>query len=518
MALIRANYKAILFFIFFSSILWIAFAPLQLGGQVSYIIINGNSMEPDIQLGDLVVTRKSTGYEIDQRVAYINPKVGYVFHRIVGREGEEFVLQGDNNDWLDTHHPERSEILGSYWFKIPRGGIYIRKLREPAMFAGLVIGMFLIVLTFSGIDPQSGEKKRKQRRHKMDKKNPGWIIGLRQELLSICGILIIIALILGGIAYSRPATREIKSKIVYVQEGELNYSSEEQALIYNSAKIKTGDPVYTNLMCEVQFVFNYGFSSMDLSEEERSELTGEYQIDVRLSDVDGWNRSYQMVPVTKFAGDQFQSELDIDICNMQTIFLDKETKTGVEIRAYDLTILPSVSISGSVQRVSFRDSFEPSIHFQIDRSLLRFPEEGRYLNMNKDGIISVKRITENIISIFGRFFPISQVKNFAAILLGTALLASIYPAQSLLREIRRSDSSRIHALHQSLLIDVEPGSLAVKGTTVIEVDQFADLLKLAERYGAMIFHETGKDFHRYSIQDDQTLFQYTLEEKPEQKD
>ena len=475
-------------------------------------------MEPDIQLGDLVVTRQSVSYEIGQRVAYTNPKVGHVFHRIIDREGVNYILQGDNNDWLDTHQPESSEILGKYWFKIPGGGLYIRRMREPYIFTGFVIVIFLVILSFTGIDPEGSEPKRKKRRNKMDRKTPGLVIGLRQEILLICGILIILAMVLGGIAYSRPQTREIKSNIIYSQQGELNYSSEEKALIYNSAKIQTGDPVYTNLICQVHFIFDYWFSSMDLTDEERNGLSGEYQIDVMLSDVDGWNRSYHMVPSTSFSGHHFKSELDIDICDMQTIFLDKELKTGVEIRSYDLAILPSVTIHGTIQGISFEDSFEPSIHFQIDRSLMRFPEEGRYLNLNKEESISVKRITGNVVSIFGRFFPIDQVKNTAAILLGIALMASIYPAQSLLREINRSNSSRINIIHQSLLIDIKLGSLSKKGITVIEVDHFNDLVKMAERYGAMIYHETGKDFHRYSIQDEQTLFQFTLEEKPDTKE
>ena len=36
---------------------WIIFAPMQFGGQVAYVIVNGNSMEPLYQPGDLVIVR-----------------------------------------------------------------------------------------------------------------------------------------------------------------------------------------------------------------------------------------------------------------------------------------------------------------------------------------------------------------------------------------------------------------------------------------------------------------------------
>jgi signal peptidase I len=40
-------------------LVWIFFAPVQIGGQAFYVIINGNSMEPNFHWGDLVVLKTS---------------------------------------------------------------------------------------------------------------------------------------------------------------------------------------------------------------------------------------------------------------------------------------------------------------------------------------------------------------------------------------------------------------------------------------------------------------------------
>ena len=37
--------------------IWIAFAPIQMGGSLAYVIVNGNSMEPNFHIGDLVIVR-----------------------------------------------------------------------------------------------------------------------------------------------------------------------------------------------------------------------------------------------------------------------------------------------------------------------------------------------------------------------------------------------------------------------------------------------------------------------------
>jgi len=62
-----------------------------------------------------------------------------------------------------------------------------------------------------------------------------------------------------------------------------------------------------------------------------------------------------------------------------------------------------------------------------------------------------------------------------------------------------------------MLVEVEEGSLPSRGFTKIEVDSIQELARMAERYGAMILHEAGEKFNRYTVQDEKTFFQYTLE-------
>ena len=51
----RAVLNGFLLF-FLAAGIWILLAPTQLGGQVSYVIIDGNSMEPGFYFGDLGVS------------------------------------------------------------------------------------------------------------------------------------------------------------------------------------------------------------------------------------------------------------------------------------------------------------------------------------------------------------------------------------------------------------------------------------------------------------------------------
>ena len=127
---------------------WILFAPPQLGGQASMVIVDGNSMQPSYHQGDLIIIRSADYYQIGDIVAYKHLQMGkYVIHRIIAEELNRFVLQGDNNTWTDGFKPSQAEIIGKHWIRIPKIGILITWLRKPiyfAFFASLLGGMLMI--------------------------------------------------------------------------------------------------------------------------------------------------------------------------------------------------------------------------------------------------------------------------------------------------------------------------------------------------------------------------------------
>jgi len=66
---------------------WVGFAPMQVGGQTAFVIVNGNSMEPNFHLGDLIIIRPEPYYSIGDQVVYQNSDLGgSVFHRIIDLE------------------------------------------------------------------------------------------------------------------------------------------------------------------------------------------------------------------------------------------------------------------------------------------------------------------------------------------------------------------------------------------------------------------------------------------------
>ncbi len=121
--------------------------PTPLGGAVSYVQVNGQSMEPTMHKGDVTLLRRQSSYGPGDIVAYRIPKgeVGYgadVIHRIVGGDARHgFVTRGDNNDTNDPWHPHPDDIVGKRWFLLPRAGAVFGLVHSKlalAIFAGLM--------------------------------------------------------------------------------------------------------------------------------------------------------------------------------------------------------------------------------------------------------------------------------------------------------------------------------------------------------------------------------------------
>ncbi|MFN0094660.1 MAG: signal peptidase I [Dehalococcoidia bacterium] len=117
--------------------------PRQLGGSTSFVIVSGNSMEPHLSAGDLVIVREQPAYAVGTVAVYEHPDIGQVVHRIIDREPLGFVFKGDNNGFVDGVHLDEEAIRGAEWAVVPGAGRWLRLLQQPAV-AGLVVGFALV--------------------------------------------------------------------------------------------------------------------------------------------------------------------------------------------------------------------------------------------------------------------------------------------------------------------------------------------------------------------------------------
>lgn len=125
----------------------LAIVLLTLTGSMAWVVTTGVSMEPGIEAGDVAVVRPAGDYRVGDVIAYRNPDLGQVvLHRIVDRVDGRLVTQGDNNGWIDSHHPTEDQVLGRLSAHLPMLGRVLELLFRPAVAAGVVfIGTVLFL-------------------------------------------------------------------------------------------------------------------------------------------------------------------------------------------------------------------------------------------------------------------------------------------------------------------------------------------------------------------------------------
>jgi len=126
---------------------------------MSYVIVQGHSMEPTFHDGDLVLAKSSAGYKRGDIIAF---RVGgefndpaMVIHRIVGGNGSKgFVTKGDNRPRTDPWNPKTSNVVGRAVFHIPYAGSIANDIRQP----------WALAMLGAGVVVADGTRRRRRRR------------------------------------------------------------------------------------------------------------------------------------------------------------------------------------------------------------------------------------------------------------------------------------------------------------------------------------------------------------------
>lgn len=486
-----------------AGIIWAACAPLQVGGRASYVIISGVSMEPRFHYGDLVIVQQASVYRVGDIVAYRNADIkGNVFHRIVGQELDRFIMQGDNNAWLDSYQPAPDEIIGKLWVHLPGVGKAIRWVRVPLNMAFTVgiLGGVVMASTILDTPERKGNKKGK-------KQTGGAGSSFVEAALFGLGFLLLASLALGIYAFTHPVITDA-DPLYYEHTGTFSYSAVGTPGVYDTRTIQTGEPIFPALTCSLDLQFAYLFSSQQLHLSG-----GTYQVVARVSEEQSnWGRTLPILEQTEFTGDAFTADFTLDLCQVVSLVETMEETTDFHPGTYTLTILPTVTTAGTFSEEAFQSSFEPGLSFRFDKlhfSLEDFDPAADPLNPILKGMLADPNPVPNLLSLFGLKFKDLTLRLMA--LLGFILAAiGIVLLLSHISNAARSDPrSYINMKYGGMLVNVtgkDPG-LSSHPLQVASIDELA---KLAERNNVMILHEQKSADHFYYVNCDGKTYRYDL--------
>lgn len=516
--------------------LWFLFAPSQVGGWVSYVIVNGNSMEPGFHRGDLVITREepSGGYEVGDVVAYLQPEIGPVIHRIVDRKDERFILKGDNNAWLDFYQPSEAEMIGAAWVHVPYAGKLLGAMHSPVGILALSLTMGVIaMMSFStenatkrsgrnplrGIRPAGGGPSGGP---------PGRTVKDLEGLASLFGAVLLASLFLGFLAFSRPASVPVSGDAGFRNTGEFGYTANVPTEIYATGRIGSGEPVFRRVTDRIEIQFDYRLSSPLPTDG----VSGTYRLDAEVSDVNGWSRTFALRPETPFTGGEFTASGILDLAEIQEVTGTLERETGVSTDRFAVSVVPKVTLGGELGGQPVEDGFSPSLDFWLDDTQLQLqtpaaegaadasasldsdePAENP-LSPSEDGSAAGAATEGNTLSVFGFEFGVVPARILALLGVFASAAGLLLSGLPTLKARRSADEpTRIGARHGDTLVCVSVGP-ASDGTVPVPLDTFEDLMKVAEMAGQKILHHREGRLNDYYVLDSERVYRYQTVSSP----
>ncbi len=492
--------------------LWLTFAPVQFGGQASYIMIAGASMEPSLHYGDLVIAHEERTYEVGDVVTYRHPTIGPIIHRIIERTGDTYKFKGDNNDWVDSYEPASAELIGKSWIHIPGAANIILKLRSSVgiILLSFTIG-FIVLLTFSR-NSLLGEDRPKKKEELMVKERRRSLIfsGYMEGTLFALGAIGLGAIVLGVFAFTNPLTQLVPADIPYEHRGTFSYEAAGSPSVYDEGLVKTGDAVFHSLIQKFDLAFYY-----QLSTPEIKDIRGSYRMLLEVSEPNGWRRQIELSPGTEFEGESFSKAVKINLGYILTLVDRLKTSTDLQRQVFNVDIISEVEIQGTLGDQDFEDTFAPRLYFQLDEIQLYLAgssplEEGTNpVAPIQSGFLARQRQIPATLNILGLKPTVQTARWIAGVTLGVSLLgitAILYP---LLRASIQNPSEKIRIQFSEMLLDIR--TLPARASSEeIDVDRFEDLAKLAEKTGSMIFHHVETNQHTYLLQEGDITYRFLL--------
>lgn len=159
----------------------------QVAGISVFNIVSG-SMEPTININDLIVIKKCKESEIENEdiITYKKDNGTVVTHRVISKNKENgeivYVTKGDNNPVEDNGVVKYSQVHGKYLFKIKGIGGFVEKLQKNNGLISVAIAIIIFVILKNGRDKKKETRKIAREKYDIKKKREEYNIKNKKNM------------------------------------------------------------------------------------------------------------------------------------------------------------------------------------------------------------------------------------------------------------------------------------------------------------------------------------------------
>jgi signal peptidase len=486
---------------------WWLLAPSQLGGRTSYAIVIGNSMEPSLERGDLVVTRARPAYAKGDVVLYLDRPTGKRYlHRIVRVDGDRLVTKGDNNHYVDPTRPAVSDVRGELLLTLPGVGRALEWLVRPVNLAVLFfVATFLALAGGREVARRRTPYSVRPVRAEPAPRGAGLhLAGAARPLLG--GALAATALfgLLAAAAWRAPASLERTVSGAYAHEGRIAYTGRARpGPVYPDGLVRTGETAFTRLVPGLDVRFDYAFTA-----RTRSDVRGSIALDAVVSDGQGWSRTVPLAPPTAFAGEAAKVRGTLDLRRLTRLVGQVRDLTGATTSIYRVELAPSVEVTGYAGTTVVDEEFAPRLPLVFDGTSLRFDASaGELAELTAPSVRGTATRSEpGTIGVGPAGLPVERARTLGLLGLLVSLTVLGAAAWIVARGLTGPPRERIAVRFGGRIVSAR--AVIPQGRWVTEVGSIDELVRIADHYDRVVLHASEPDGDVYVVDDGVTVYRY----------
>jgi len=324
----------------------------------------------------------------------------------------------------------------------------------------------------------------------------------------VLGFVAFASLLLSIYSFTRPPTLKPKP-VEYVHMGTFFYAAPAPAGIYDSDKITSGEPIFTELTCSVDIGFIYVLAGSQITT-----VSGAMQVYARVSDEQsGWQRIIPLItPQVPFSGTSFESHATLDLCQIEALVDAMEQQTGFHSTYYRLDVISDISVAITTAEQELTDRFAPVLTFRFDKLHFFVAADDIQTDpfrSSQKGFVVGPVGEPYTLSLFGWKLAIESVRVFSLTLLLLSLVALLFLGLFVWDATRRSEHAMIQFKYRPILIDIFDRNVDTLSPAV-EVTSIEDLSKLADRHNTVILHTVRNQLHYYLVQNNGITYRYVV--------
>ncbi|MFP5224049.1 MAG: S24/S26 family peptidase [Actinomycetota bacterium] len=417
---------------------WLTLGPRTLGGGVDYVVVTrGTSMQPTLEVGDLVVTRPAGNYEVGDIIAVRGLDGPVVVHRVVSTEGS-IRTRGDGNDFVDPDPIAPQQIVGRMALRVPAVGRWMGAFGRGGLM-GVIVALlvFLVGLGYLREDRTKSDRSAGETTPKPQHRGNSDPNTLQHAAIG----LLVGGVIVAGVGFAAPE-RQPGPVAVPHQVKVTTGGPAPQGPVYPDGVVPDGQPFYLKLVDQARVKIAVG--STDAAEVIPA--AGTWKMTALLGSSAGWERSFPMGE-GELSGGVARGRLDL--MQLREVLEGFKAQTGDNEGFYPVSIRTALQLHGQTRGVDYTQPMVPELKMRFDGQRLFLDPTTASTGTSTTTEVVVPGASPGTLSLAGRQIPTRALRILAALLMlagaVTAVLSLVVPVTAL---VGRRERVRILAGHR----------------------------------------------------------------------